>query len=213
MGILELRAMMRKDREYLPLLGVCGAFIFILSALKLPSVTGSCSHPTGTGLSTMCFGVFITSIVGAIVLLFQALLLAHGGLSTMGANMVSMAIGGPIAGYVVYRLLKDTKVNIYVTVFLVTAVADLVTYVITSFELALAYPAQVGGILASFEAFFAIFAITQVPLAIVEGCILALVFKYIVQLKPEILEKMNVFSNEQIEKARMAQELVSPAEV
>ena len=169
MGILELRAMMRKDREYLPLLGVCGAFIFILSALKLPSVTGSCSHPTGTGLSTMCFGVFITSIVGAIVLLFQALLLAHGGLSTLGANMVSMAIGGPIAGYAVYRLLKDTKVNIYVTVFLVTAVADLVTYVITSFELALAYPAQAGGILASFAAFFAIFAITQVPLAIVEG--------------------------------------------
>jgi cobalt/nickel transport system permease protein len=202
MGILELRAMMRKDREYLPLLGVCGAFIFILSALKLPSVTGSCSHPTGTGLSTMCFGVFITSIVGAIVLLFQALLLAHGGLSTLGANMVSMAIGGPLAGYVVYRLLKDTKVNIYLTVFLVTTVADFVTYVITSFELAIANPVQVGGILTSFEAFFAIFAITQVPLAIVEGCVLALVFKYIVTLKPEILIKMNVFSEGQINHAR-----------
>jgi cobalt/nickel transport system permease protein len=211
-GIFELRAMMRKDREYLPLLGVCGAFIFILSALKLPSVTGSCSHPTGTGLSTMCFGVFITSIVGAIVLLFQALLLAHGGLSTMGANMVSMAIGGPIAGYAVYRLLKDTKVNIYVTVFLVTAVADLVTYVITSFELAVAYPAQVGGILTSFEAFFAIFAITQVPLAIVEGCVLALVFKYIVALKPEILIKLNVFSEDQITRARPHDGDASPAE-
>jgi cobalt/nickel transport system permease protein len=211
-GLLELRAMMRKDREYLPLLGVCGAFIFILSALKLPSVTGSCSHPTGTGLSTMCFGVFITSIVGAIVLLFQALLLAHGGLSTMGANMVSMAIGGPIAGYAIYRLLKDTKVNIYVIVFLVTAVADLVTYVITSLELALAYPAQVGGILASFEAFFAIFAITQVPLAIVEGCVLALVFKYIVQIKPEILIKLNVFSEDQINGARSNDEAISPAE-
>jgi cobalt/nickel transport system permease protein len=212
MGILELRAMMRKDREYLPLLGVCGAFIFILSALKLPSVTGSCSHPTGTGLSTMCFGVFITSIVGAIVLLFQALLLAHGGLSTMGANMVSMAIGGPIAGYAVYRLLKDTRVNIYVTVFLVTAVADLVTYVITSFELALAYPAQVGGIFASFEAFFAIFAITQVPLAIVEGCVLALVFKYIVTLKPEILIKLNVFSEDQIARARQQEDEVLSSE-
>jgi cobalt/nickel transport system permease protein len=212
MGILELRAMMRKDREYLPLLGVCGAFIFILSALKLPSVTGSCSHPTGTGLSTMCFGVYITSIIGAIVLLFQALLLAHGGLSTMGANMVSMAIGGPIAGYAVYRLLKDTKVNVYVTVFLVTAVADLVTYVITAFELALAYPAQVGGILVSFEAFFAIFAVTQVPLAIVEGCVLALVFKYIVALKPEILIKLNVFSEGQITRARQLDGDISPAE-
>lgn len=212
MGLLELRAMMRKDRKDLPLLGVCGAFIFILSALKLPSVTGSCSHPTGTGLSTMCLGVFITSIIGAIVLLFQALLLAHGGLSTLGANMCSMAIGGPIAGYVVYRLLKDTKTNIYITVFLVTAVADLVTYVITSFQLALAYPAQTGGILGSFEAFFAIFAITQIPLAIVEGCVLALVFKYIVTLKPEILIKLNVFSEDQITHARQLEGTIAPAE-
>jgi cobalt/nickel transport system permease protein len=208
-GIIELKKMMRKDREYLPLLGVCGAFIFILSALKLPSVTGSCSHPTGTGLSTICFGVFITSVVGAIVLLFQALLLAHGGLSTLGANMVSMAIGGPIAGYAVYRLLKDTSINIYITVFIVCAVADLVTYVITSFELALAYPAQAGGVIASFSAFFVIFAITQIPLAIVEGCVLALVFKYIVQIKPDILIKLNVFSEEQINRARISHEPVS----
>ena len=90
-GTLELRAIMQKDREYLPLLGACGAFIFILSALKLSSVTGSCSHPTGTGLSILCFGPFITSVIGAIVLLFQALILAHGGLSTLGANMISMA--------------------------------------------------------------------------------------------------------------------------
>ena len=202
MGIFKLRSLVQKNREYLPLLGVCGAFIFILSALKLPSVTGSCSHPTGTCLSTVCFGVFITSVIGGVVLLFQSLLLAHGGLSTLGANMVSMAIGGPIAGYAIYRLLKDTSVNIYLTVFLVTVVADLVTYVITSFELALAYPAQVGGVVTSFTAFFLIFAVTQIPLAIVEGCVLALVFKYIVQMKPEILEKLDVFSHDQIEKAR-----------
>jgi cobalt/nickel transport system permease protein len=213
LGILELRSMMRKDREYLPLLGVCGAFIFILSALKLPSVTGSCSHPTGTGLSTICFGAFITSVIGAIVLLFQALLLAHGGLSTLGANMVSMAIGGPLAGYVIYRLLKNTSLNLYFTVFVVTAVADLITYVITSLELALAYPAQFGGVMTSFATFFAIFAVTQIPLAIVEGCVLALVFKYIVALKPEILLKLNVFSEDQISRARLKDGAVSPEEV
>ena len=213
LGVWQLKKVLDTDREALPLLGMTGGFIFILSSLKLPSVTGSCSHPTGTGLSTMCFGVFITSVIGGIVLLFQSLLLAHGGLSTLGANMVSMAIGGPIAGYAVYRLLKNSSVNIYLTVFLVTAVADLVTYIITSFELALAYPAQTGGVITSFSAFFAIFAITQIPLAIVEGCVLALVFKYIVQLKPEIIEKLGVFSHDQIEKARMAQEAGAPGEV
>ena len=47
-----------------------------------------------------------------------------------------------------------------------------------------------------------IFAITQVPLAIVEGVVLALVFKYIVQLKPDILLRMNVFPEEKINEAR-----------
>ena len=201
MGIVELRKLMRKDREFLPLLGVSGAFIFILSALKLPSVTGSCSHPTGTGLSVMCFKVSITALIGGIVLLFQALLLAHGGLSTMGANMVSMAIGGPLVGYWAYKLLKDTSVNIYVTVFLVAAVADIVTYIITSFELAVAYPAAIGGVVASFVTFFAIFAITQVPLSIIEGLVLALVFKYIIELKPDLIEKLGVFSKKQIDDA------------
>lgn len=201
-GIYQLKKVLEADREALPLLGVTGGFIFILSSLKLPSVTGSCSHPTGTGLSAVCFGPWITSVVCAIVLLFQALFLAHGGLSVLGANIVSMGIVGPLAGWGIYRLLRDTRVNMYLTVFLACALADLFTYVTTSLELALAYPAEVGGIVSSFVLFMAIFAITQVPLAIVEGVILALVFKYIVSLKPDILLRLKVFPEEKIRAAR-----------
>ncbi|NLD57031.1 MAG: energy-coupling factor ABC transporter permease, partial [Methanomicrobiales archaeon] len=186
----------------LPLLGVTGGFIFILSSLKLPSVTGSCSHPTGTGLSSICFGPWITAVICAIVLLFQSLFLAHGGLSVLGANIVSMGIVGPLVGYTIYRLLKDTSVNIFLTVFLATALADMFTYVTTSLELALAYPAEVGGFGTSFVMFMGIFAVTQVPLAIVEGIVLALVFKYIVALKPDILIRLKVFSETQINAAR-----------
>ena len=201
-GVRHLKRVMDQDREALPLLGVTGGFIFILSSLKLPSVTGSSSHPTGTGLSAICFGPWITSVICAIVLLFQALFLAHGGLSTLGANLVSMGIVGPCVGYLVYRALKETSVNIYLTVFLATALADLFTYVTTSLELALAYPAEVGGISSSFILFMGIFAITQVPLAIVEGVVLALVFKYIVALKPDILVRMRVFTGAQVAAAR-----------
>jgi len=201
-GIYQLKKVLEADREALPLLGVTGGFIFILSSLKLPSVTGSCSHPTGTGLSAVCFGPWITSVVCAIVLLFQALFLAHGGLSVLGANIVSMGIIGPLAGYIVYRALRDTRVNMYLTVFLACALADLFTYFTTSLELALAYPAEVGGIVSSFVLFMGIFAVTQVPLAIVEGVVLALVFKYIVALKPDILLRLKVFPEEKIRAAR-----------
>ena len=202
LGIYRLNRVLKADREALPLLGVTGGFVFILSSLKLPSVTGSCSHPTGTGLSAICFGPWITAVIGTIVLLFQALFLAHGGLSTLGANTVSMGIIGPLAGWCIYRGLRDTKVSMYVTVFLACAFADLFTYVVTSLELALAYPAQVGGVGSSFVVFLGIFAVTQVPLAIVEAVILVLVFKYIVQLKPGILVRLTVFPEAKIMAAR-----------
>jgi cobalt/nickel transport system permease protein len=201
-GIHQLKKILAADRESLPLLGVTGGFIFILSSLKLPSVTGSCSHPTGTGLSAISFGPWITSVICAIVLLFQALFLARGRLSVLGAHVVSMGIIGPVVGYSVYRLLRDTSVNIYITVFLATALADMFTYVTTSLELALAYPAETGGFASSFILFMGIFAVTQLPLAIVEGIVLALVFKYIVALKPDILIRLKIFSEEKINDAR-----------
>jgi cobalt/nickel transport system permease protein len=113
-----------------------------------------------------------------------------------------MGIVGPLVGYGVYRLLRDTSINIYITVFLVCALTDLFTYVMTSIELALAYPAETGGIVSSFILFMGIFAITQIPLAIVEGVVLALVFKYIVALKPDILIRLGIFSKEKIDAAR-----------
>ena len=73
------------DTNQKVLLGLAGGFVFVLSALKIPSVTGSCSHPTGTGLGAIIFGPTTMTVVGLIVLLFQALLLAHGGLTTLGA--------------------------------------------------------------------------------------------------------------------------------
>jgi len=197
-GIYQLKKVIAADRESLPLLGVTGGFIFILSSLKLPSVTGSCSHPTGTGISTICFGPWITSVVCAIVLLFQALFLAHGGLSTLGANLVSMGVVGPLVGWGVYRAFRDTRINMYLTVFLACALADIFTYVVTSLELAMAYPSGTSGIVGSFILFMGIFSITQIPLAIVEGVILSLVFKYIVQLKPEILLRLNIFPADKI---------------
>lgn len=151
------------------MLALTGAFVFVLSSLKIPSVTGSCSHMTGTGLGAILFGPCVTSILGIIVLLFQAVLLAHGGLTTLGADCFSMAIAGPILAYAVYKLLSKMNVNKKVTVFLAAFLGDLFTYCVLSAELAAAYPSEVGGFGASMVKFLGIFAVTQVPLAIIEG--------------------------------------------
>jgi cobalt/nickel transport system permease protein len=202
-GLYQLNRLVKEHRETLPLLAVAGAFVFVLSSLKLPSVTGSCSHPTGTGLGAILFGPFIASVLGLIVLIYQALFLAHGGLTTLGANVFSMGIAGPVVAYLVYKAGMKAGINTYVTVFFAAALADLFTYVVTSVQLALAFPGT-AGYLASFEAFAAVFAVTQVPLAIIEGAVIALVFKYIVQLKPEILTRLNIISESTVRKLQEA---------
>lgn len=193
-GVYKMNRMIKESREILPLLAVSGAFVFVLSSLKMPSATGSCSHPTGTGMGAILFGPGITAVLSAIVLIYQALFLAHGGLTTLGANIFSMGIAGPLIGYLVYRLASRMGLGMYLSVFLAAMLADWATYLVTSMQLALAFPAASGGVIASFQAFMAVFAITQVPLAVVEGAVTALMFKYLVRLRGDILVRLRVAS-------------------
>ncbi|MCD4702815.1 MAG: energy-coupling factor ABC transporter permease [Methanosarcinaceae archaeon] len=201
-GMYKLNNIVKEHRELVPLLALAGAFIFVLSSLKMPSVTGSSSHPTGTGMAAILFGPAITAVLGTIVLLYQALFLAHGGLTTLGANVFSMAIAGPVVAYVIYKAGMKANINFYVVVFLAATLANWVTYVVTSFELALAFPAEVGGVMASFKAFALVFATTQVPLAIMEGALTALIFKYVVQVKSDALVELKVIKDSTLRKLK-----------
>lgn len=168
-GFISIKKTLSENRKAITVLAMAGAFIFVISSLKIPSVTGSCSHMTGTGLGAILFGPASVSILGIIVLLFQAILLAHGGLTTLGANTFSMAIAGPFVSFGVYKLCEKLKVNKMVSVFLAAMIGDIFTYCVTSIQLAVAYPSEVGGVIASAVKFLGVFAPTQLPLAIVEG--------------------------------------------
>ncbi|MDR2956654.1 MAG: energy-coupling factor ABC transporter permease [Coriobacteriales bacterium] len=174
-GVIRLRKTIQENRRALILLAMSGAFIFVISSLKIPSVTGSCSHMTGTGLSTILFGVTSTSVLGVIVLVFQAILLAHGGLTTLGANTFSMAIAGPLVTLLLFKAGKALKLNKLVNVFVAVSLGDLFTYCVTAFQLALAHPSETGGVLASLVKFLLVFAPTQIPLTIVEGFLTVLI--------------------------------------
>lgn len=169
LGYLSIKKTLSENRKSMTILAMAGAFIFVLSSLKIPSVTGSCSHMTGTGLAAILFGPTAVGILGIICLIFQAILLAHGGLTTLGANTFSMAIAGPLVSYGIYKLCQNMKVNKNVGIFIAASVGDLFTYCVTSIQLALAYPSQSGGVMASVAKFLAVFAPTQLPLAVIEG--------------------------------------------
>ena len=183
-GFLSIRKKVERSPRAKVLLAMCGAFAFVLSALKIPSVTGSCSHPTGVGLGAILFGPTATTILGLIVLLFQALLLAHGGLTTLGANLFSMAIVGPIVSWAVYQALKKAGAKPAAAVFCAAALGDLLTYVTTSFQLGVVY----GNV----AEYLTIFAVTQVPLAIAEGLLTVVVFNVLEKYSAAELRELSV---------------------
>lgn len=186
-GFINLKKIFAENKKAITLLAMAGAYVFVISALKIPSVTGSCSHMTGTGFSSILFGPCVTSILGIIVLVFQAILLAHGGLTTLGANTFSMAIAGPLLSYGIYGLCKKLNVNRHVSIFLAACLGDLFTYCVTSIQLAIAYPSTQGGIAASALEFLGVFAPTQLPLAVIEGILTVLIMMALESYaKPEL---------------------------
>lgn len=193
-GARAAMRVVKEKPETKMLLGAAGAFTFVLSAIKLPSVTGSSSHPTGTGAGAILFRPPVMAFLGTIVLIFQALLLAHGGITTLGANVFSMAIVGPWAGFAVYLLLKQAPLS--VRVFFAMAVADLSTYVCTALQLAIAHPDPVSGFAGAAAKFMSLFALTQIPLAIVEGLIGVLLFRALSRYATPELTDLGVLREE-----------------
>ncbi len=192
LGLRSISRITQAHPELKVLLALAGAFTFVLSALKIPSVNGSSSHPTGTGLGTILFGPLAMSVMGGLVLLFQAILLAHGGLTTLGANAFSMAIVGPIVAYVVYNAIAKTG-HQQIAVFCASMLEDLCTYLVTAVQLALAFPAVQGGFMAAFIKFVGVFAITQIPLAISEGLLTLLVWNWLQDYGQQELQTLRLF--------------------
>lgn len=187
-GLKNINKILKDNRKKKLLLTLCGAFVFVLSALKIPSLTGSCSHPTGIGLGAILFRPSVMVVLGTIVLLFQALLLAHGGLTTLGANAFSMSVVGAVVTYTIYKFLKKKNVNTRFNIFLASSIGCLATYITTALQLAIAFSDSSGGIMVSIMKFLSIFFIPQIPIAIGEGLLTSIIYNMITQREEETVD-------------------------
>jgi cobalt/nickel transport system permease protein len=125
------------------------------------------------------------TVIGVIVLLFQAILLAHGGVTTLGANAFSMAVVGPVVAFSLYKLFRGLKMPNWICIAIPAGVGNLSTYIVTALQLAIAFPSAEGGVMFSLTKFMSIFAVTQIPLAITEGILTLIVFNGISSLSGE----------------------------
>jgi cobalt/nickel transport system permease protein len=186
-GLRELRMKSEGSSSFKPLVGLVGAAVFIISCMPIPIPTaGTCSHPAGTGLAAILIGPGLTVVVASIALALQALFLAHGGITTLGANIVSMGVAGAYVGYGAYVIARRMGVPWAVAAFLAGLLSDWATYAMTSVELAAALHG--GG---SFEAMLSLillaFVPTQIPLGVLEGILCVGALRFVRNRKPELL--------------------------
>ncbi|MCC6347915.1 MAG: energy-coupling factor ABC transporter permease [Nitrospirales bacterium] len=197
-GLYRLKQMSSVDLSFKPLVGLMAAVVFIISCMPIPVPTaGTCSHPCGTAISGILVGPAISVLITAAALLIQALFLAHGGLSTWGADIVSMGVVGSFAGYFTFRAARTVGLNLWGAGFLAGLLADWTTYLTTSVELA----SGIRGEAAFFPLLGKIvvaFIPTQLPLGILEGAMTAGMVMLMYKKRPDLLVKMRVIKAEEV---------------
>jgi cobalt/nickel transport system permease protein len=196
-GLYRLRKLSAVDLSFKPLVGLMAAVVFIISCMPIPVPTaGSCSHPCGTAISGILVGPAISILVAAVALLIQALFLAHGGLSTWGANLISMGVMGSFAGFLTFKALRSMKINMAVSGFVAGLLADWATYFTTSIELASGIKGD-SPFMPLFWKILIAFIPTQLPLGILEGAMTAGMIVLLYKKRPDLLVRMNVLKAEE----------------
>lgn len=197
-GIRRLNDLAKDDLSFKPLVGLMAAVVFIISCMPIPVPTaGTCSHPCGTGIASILVGPFVSILITSVALLIQALFLAHGGLSTWGADIVSMGVVGSFAAWFTFKGLRKLGAGLAVAGFMAGLLADWGTYLTTSVELASGIRGD-APFLPLFWKILIAFIPTQLPLGILEGAMTAGMVVLLYKKRPDLLVKMKVLKAEEV---------------
>lgn len=190
LGVRDLNRRSGESPRFKVLAGLVGAAVFVISCMPIPvPFTGTSSHPCGTGLAAVIVGPAVTTVIAAIALLLQALFLADGGLTTLGANAFAMGVVGAYAGWFVFRGLRAAGAGVVAAVGAAGLAADWATYAVTAGQLAAALHGEIS-FAASFAAVAAAYLPTQVPIGVLEAIVSAVAMRFLASRRPEIVAGM-----------------------
>ncbi|HMK44480.1 MAG TPA: energy-coupling factor ABC transporter permease [Dissulfurispiraceae bacterium] len=192
LGLRRMQALAANDFAMKPLVGLIAAIVFIISCMPVPvPFIGTCSHPCGTGIAAVLLGPLVAVPVALAALLLQALFLAHGGLSTLGANVLAMGVAGSFAACGIFHLARRVGFSLGIAAFCAGLAADWATYLTTSAVLALGLQGT-----ETFSSIFIMVALafipTQLPLGILEGAMTAGVVVMLSRKRPDLLVKTHI---------------------
>ena len=196
-GAVAMNRFVKDKPQRKPLLGMAGAFIFFVSLIHLPAFGGlTCSHPCGTPLAGILLGPVVALGLAACSLLLQALFFAHGGLSTLGANTITLGLAGAGSGWLTFKLCRKAGMSLAVSAGLAGFVGDIMTYAVNILILGMHFayvaPHPQYGFWGYAKALIYAYLPVQGPLAILEMLVTGYAINTIGKQRPEVLESLGV---------------------
>ncbi len=163
------------------------SLLFAGTLLPLPvPVVGASSHICLTPVLALIVGV--RRIVGPtfFVLLLQAVFFAHGGLTTLGVNLLTLGLLGPLATVGLWALLRRLGADEVFCLALACGVGGLSVYVADAVVLAVAL-SDVTAPATTFSAVLLGFAPVQIPLAVLEAVASVGIVRLLATRRPDLL--------------------------
>jgi cobalt/nickel transport system permease protein len=182
---------LRRARTYLsdrlvPMAALVAAFVFAAQMMNFPVLPGVSGHLLGGVLAAVLVGPWCGYIVITIVLVVQAMM-ADGGLTALGLNIVNMALIGAVGGYLIYRALLRMTGSQPLRVPLVAGVAAFLSVPLAALGFVVEY--WLGGTLESVSVTSVLWAIlgTHLMIGIGEGLITFVVVSAVMRARPDLV--------------------------
>lgn len=167
----------RVDDASIPRIALVSSSFFAISLWHLPlPVPGTSIHLVLLGLLGLLLG-WDTFLAIGMVLIFQALLLGHGGVTAIGVNTLAMSLPGPLLSQWCRRLIDSPHPRwVMIGGFLVGSGSVLLATVL----IGLAYLASQRAFMGYLPAYF----LANMPLMLVEGLVTASATLFLARVRP-----------------------------
>jgi cobalt/nickel transport system permease protein len=101
-GFALWRVRRRHEERTVALMGMLGAYVFAAQMINFPVAAGTSGHLLGAALAAFLLGPAPAVLILATVVLVQALVFQDGAITALGANVLNMAVLGPLTAWGVW---------------------------------------------------------------------------------------------------------------
>ncbi len=173
--------------KYVPLAGVCAAFIFAAQMINVPVGAGTSGHLLGGALAAILLGPWLGSLVVTVVVVVQALLFADGGLTALGYNVVNMAIVPAFSAWALLSILTPLLPKNRSGLVAAGSIAAGLSVVLAAGAFAIEW---LFGATAAvpFDTVFGAMVSVHVAIGVIEGLITGMVLAAVLSSRPDIVE-------------------------